>query len=152
MSTGHCVETVSWWALLGTSLLQHSTSWRGTASVPLLASTSTEASPSSLSRKGCVASLSLAALLALPPSVKRCSRAGLPSSRSLGVVARDGRLSSGGDFHLVATLLRSCFALPMSFSPVLPPTSFTGASNPGNDCASVFSVAYCPSLVHKISD
>ena len=27
------------------------------------------------------------------------------------------------DSHLVATLLRSCFALPMSFAPVIPPTS-----------------------------
>ena len=57
-----------------------------------------EASPSSLSRKAALrlsphchlrslspvrGSLSWAALLSLPPSVKRCSRAGLPSSRSL---------------------------------------------------------------------
>ena len=31
-------------------------------------------------------------------------------------------------------------------------TSFTGAFNPGNDGASVFSVAYSKHLVHKISD
>ena len=31
-------------------------------------------------------------------------------------------------------------------------SSFTVASNPGNDGASVFSVAYSKRLVHKISD
>ena len=31
-------------------------------------------------------------------------------------------------------------------------SSFTGASNPGNDGLSVFSVAYSKRLVHKISD
>ena len=31
-------------------------------------------------------------------------------------------------------------------------SSFTGASNPRNDGASVFSVAYSKHLVHKISD
>ena len=31
-------------------------------------------------------------------------------------------------------------------------SSFTGASNPGNDGSSVFSVAYSSRLVYKISD
>ena len=102
MSTGHCVQTnslVSWWALLGTSLLQHSTSWRGTAplflcwpppqrrQVPPLcpARAALRLSPHCHLRSlsPVRGSLSLAALLALPPSVKRCSRAGFPSSSSL---------------------------------------------------------------------
>ena len=102
----------------------------GPSSVPLLASASTEASPSSLSRKGCLrltphchlrslspvrGSLSLAALLALPPSVKRGSRARFQAQGVFGVVARDGRLSSGG--------YPPSPSFPMSFSPVLPPTS-----------------------------
>ena len=99
MSTGHCViSLVSWWALLGTSLL-HSTSWRGTAplflcwpppqrrKVPPLcpARAALRLSPHCHLRSlsPVRGSLSFAALLALPPSVKRGSRAGFPSSRSL---------------------------------------------------------------------
>ena len=89
--TAYCEHWPLRWALLRSSLL-HSTSWRGTYGP------SAEASPSSWSRKAAMSlsshchlrflspvrgSLSWAAILALPPSLKRCSRAGLPSSRSL---------------------------------------------------------------------
>ena len=91
-------------------------------SVPLLASNSTEASPSSLSRKGCVASLS-----PLPPEVpvtrEGFSLLGCPigppsffeevlQGRVTKLKESLGLLHEMGDSHLVATLLRSCFALP----------------------------------------
>ena len=136
MSTGrHCVQTnslVSWWALLGTSLLQHSTSWRGTAplflcwpppqrrQVPPLcpARAALRLSPHCHLRSlsPVRGSLSLAALLALPPSVKRCSRAGFPSSRSLWCCCT--RWAT-----LIWRLYPPSPSFPMSFSPVLPPTS-----------------------------
>ena len=110
----------------GRPSLLHSTSWRGTATlfhcwpppqrrqVPPLcpARAALRLSPHCHLRSlsPVRGSLSLAALLALPPSVKRCSRAGFLSSRSLG------RLSSGG-------LYPPSPSFPMSFSPVLPPTS-----------------------------
>ena len=113
-------------ALLGTSLLQHSTSWRGTAplflcwpppqrrQVPPLcpARAALRLTPHCHLRSlsPVRGSLSLAALLALPPSVKRGSKARFPSSRS--VWCRCTRW---------ATLIWRLY--PMSFSPVLPPTS-----------------------------
>ena len=99
-------------------------------SVPLLASTSTEASPSSLSRKGCVASLSplppevpvtregfflLGCPIGPPSFCEEVLQGRVSKLKDFGVVARDGRLSSGG--------YPPSPSFPMSFSPVLPPTS-----------------------------
>ena len=111
----------------GRPSLLHSTSWRGTAPLfhcwpppqrkqvpPLcLARAALRLSPHCHLRSlsPVRGSLSLAALLALPP-VKRGSRA---ARGVFGVVARDRRLSSGG--------YPPSPSFPMSFSPVLPPTS-----------------------------
>ena len=137
MSTGHCVHSlVSRWALLGTSLL-HTTSWRGTSplflcwpppqrrQVPPLcpARAALRLSPHCHLRSlsPVRGSLSLAALLALPPSLKRCSRAGLPSSRSLwGCCTRWATLIWWLPSFAHAFPSPS---FPMSFAPVLPPTS-----------------------------
>ena len=58
------------------------------------------------------------------------------------------------DVHVISPLQQQTLG-EAAFSPgyaLVCLSSFTGASNPGNDCASVFSVAYSKHLLHKISD
>ena len=129
MSTGHCVQ---FGFLVGPpgdlSAALHIVESCSSVALHLKL---TEASPSCLSCKAAMSlsphchlrslspvrgSLSWAALLAFPPSLKRCSRVGLPSG-SLGL------LHEMGNSHVVATLLRSCFALPKFSYVIRPPTS-----------------------------
>ena len=122
VSTGHCVQTSFLVGAPGDLSAALHIVERDGPSVPLLASISTEASPSSLSRKGCVASLS-----PLPPEVpvtrEGFSLLGCPigppsfceevlQGRVSKLKESLGLLHEMGDSHLVATLLCSCFALP----------------------------------------
>ena len=54
-------------------------------------------------------------------------------------------------FAIPSPIVKLCLFQSMLKRNVVCSSSFTGASNPGNDCARVFSVAYSTPLVHKIS-
>ena len=126
MSTGHCVQ----FGFLvcppvDLSAALHTVERDG-PSVPLLASTSTEASPSSVSRKGCVASLS-----PLPPEVPVTREGfsllacpiGPPSFCEEVLQGRVSKLKESlvllhemGDSHLEATLPPQVFLCPSHLS------------------------------------
>ena len=85
-----------------------------------------EASPSSLSRKAAMLLSSHCRLRFLSPVRGSLSWAALLSPPSFCEEVLQGRLTKLKEsvmlLHEMGALLRSCFALPTSFAPVLPPT------------------------------